>query len=999
MKEIHHRTVDELMEEIRDKAQSYTPEWRFDRQDPDIGTALAEIYAGIQSGLDRKYLFLPSKFKIDYFNCLNTSMKTAAPAEGYVVFGLSGEDAESSVLTAGTLLRSDSANENGETVPVELAEDVCVIRDSFTAMYETDGSRDYIGLLYDSEMEETSGFPLFGRSAENSEKHLFYLNHPWMFQIRHHGNIVIGFYDEDGYPLPEEQLSRLADNSAVRFFYETGEDNTVNLPDVHLMGGRVWISKPADSEPWTEAEHGGITDLWLGCEIIDIRGLEGFTPYRITLALDCPAGRADCIYAAGADQPVDEPVMAFGEHFSVFDELYIGAGDILSKKGAEVELSFEEEFVRIPIESEESSEFDWKLVMPKEQFRQEKQYDITIDEVIWEYFNGNGWARLFPGNENRDIFSTVRGTGRQIRKISFICPEDLSPVLAGSNENYYIRARVMKVSNAFRTSGQYVAPLISDVRLSCRMDNGNNEPEYLYTINNLDEELKLIRRVRQSGMPLGLVRELWDTRPSLYLGFGSAPEEGPVRILWEMAHTMAEGLPEIRWEYFTEGGWTPLRPADGTENFRMTGTVSFSGIPDADSTELFGRELYWIRAVRTGAGGKTREHPEVRAWYLNAAKAVTLRHGITEYLTLESWEEGPVFELLNHGINTLELWVREDERLSKAEVAELKEQGRYREIVDENGGRNGAWIRWERTDSLRRHGPTERVYLLNENAGTITFGGGSNGKLPSPDVIDGIRVDYSIGGGKSNCLAENSVTGLELAEGYVSTVFNPMPLYGGYDRETVHTAMRRAAGEYRTGMRAVTEDDFEELAMGYMGNIRKARCLSGVNQEDQPEAGAVTLVLLTDDYKDRGAGFEAVKKKLYNWFSDKLPATLDSGEDFHIREPELVEISLHIEALIEDYQDLYRIQKTLQEKLHRFLDPIHGNFNGNGWEIGTLPERIQLETLIRSSEGIESLQRCLVMARLPKRPGSPAVAYEEIRSTSFVLPVSGRHAIRLTPKE
>ncbi len=999
MREIYHRTVDEIMEEIRIKAQSYTPEWRFDRKDPDIGTALAEIYAGLQSGLDRKYSLLPSKFKIDYFNCLNTSMKTASPAEGYVVFGLSGEDAESSVLTAGTLLRSDSVNEEGESVPVELTEDVCVIRDTLEAIYETNGFKDYIGLQYDLEMEDAGGFPLFGMSAGNMERHVFYLNHPWMFRIRHHANIVLGFCDADGYPLPEEQLSRFTDNNAVRFFYETGEDVIEYLPEVRLIGGLLWIKKQADSAPWQETEHAGITDCWLGCEILDIRGLEGFNPYRVTLALDCPAGRADAIFAAGADQPVDEPVMAFGENFSVYDELYIGSGDILSKRGAEIELSFDEEFVRIPIETEDSPDFDWKLVMPKEQFRPEKQYDITIDEVIWEYYNGTGWARLFPGNENRDVFSTVRGTGRQIRKINFICPNDLQSVLAGSSENYYIRARIMKVSNAFRTTGQYLAPLISDVRLSCHMSDNKTEPEYMYAVNNLEEEIKLIRRERQAGTPLGLVRGLWDTRASLYLGFGSLPEDGPVRLLWEMAHTMSEGQPEVRWEYFAEGGWVPLRPADGTENFRMTGTVSFSGIPDAQRYRLFGRELYWLRVVRTGAGGKSKENPEIRAWYLNAARAITLRHGITEYLTLEGWEEGPEFQLLNHGINTLELWVREDERLTRAETEELKEQGRYREILDENGGRSGAWIRWEQTDSLRRHGPSERVYLLNENAGILTFGGGANGKLPAPDVIDGIRVTYSIGGGKSNCLPENTVTGLELAEGYVSTVFNPMPLYGGYDRETVHTAMRRAAGEVRTGFRAVTEHDFEELAMGYMGNIRRAKCLSGVNQEDQPQAGAVTLALLTDDYMDRGGGFENVKKRLYSWFEDKLPATLKTGRDFYIREPELVEISLQIEALIEDYQDLYRIQKNLQEKLDSFLDPISGNFNGRGWEIGTLPDRIQLETLIRSTDGIDSLQRCLVMARLPKRPGSPSIAYEEIRSTSFVMPVGGKHAIRLMTKD
>ena len=221
MKEIRHRNVDEIMDEIREKARSYTPEWRLDRKDPDIGTALAEVYAGIQSGLDRKYTLLPEKLKIDYFNCLNVSMRSAVPAEGYAVFELAGEEMEGSMLPAGTLLRADEEDDLGNPVPVELKEDIFVVPNTLDTIIETRGDKDYIGLLYDTEMEETGGFPLFGMSADNQEHHVFYLSHPWIFRIQKHGSIVLGFFDMDGKPLPEDQLSRFTDSDAVRFFYET----------------------------------------------------------------------------------------------------------------------------------------------------------------------------------------------------------------------------------------------------------------------------------------------------------------------------------------------------------------------------------------------------------------------------------------------------------------------------------------------------------------------------------------------------------------------------------------------------------------------------------------------------------------------------------------------------------------------------------------------------------------------------------------------------------
>ena len=55
MKEDSFRSVEGIMQEIRSRAAAYTPEWHLDTENPDIGTALAIVYAGIQSGLDRKF--------------------------------------------------------------------------------------------------------------------------------------------------------------------------------------------------------------------------------------------------------------------------------------------------------------------------------------------------------------------------------------------------------------------------------------------------------------------------------------------------------------------------------------------------------------------------------------------------------------------------------------------------------------------------------------------------------------------------------------------------------------------------------------------------------------------------------------------------------------------------------------------------------------------------------------------------------------------------------
>ena len=42
---INNHTVSDIEEKIEGLAKSYTPEWHFDRKDPDIGSTIAHLFA------------------------------------------------------------------------------------------------------------------------------------------------------------------------------------------------------------------------------------------------------------------------------------------------------------------------------------------------------------------------------------------------------------------------------------------------------------------------------------------------------------------------------------------------------------------------------------------------------------------------------------------------------------------------------------------------------------------------------------------------------------------------------------------------------------------------------------------------------------------------------------------------------------------------------------------------------------------------------------------
>ena len=167
---------------------------------------------------------------------------------------------------------------------------------------------------------------------------------------------------------------------------------------------------------------------------------------------ECLGQKPEFIHVNGTDQEIEE-FLAFGEHPSVYDEFYIGSGEIFGRPGARVRVEFDLDFVRIPIEEIVSGvKIAWKRIMRKQEFVPEEEYDITIREVIWEYYNGFGWKRLPVSGQYGNIFTAGEGLKGVRRQMEFTCPPDISRVLVNSAENYCIRARIIRMNNADRKS-------------------------------------------------------------------------------------------------------------------------------------------------------------------------------------------------------------------------------------------------------------------------------------------------------------------------------------------------------------------------------------------------------------------------------------------------------------------------------------------------------------------------------------------------------------------
>ena len=84
------------------------------------------------------------------------------------------------------------------------------------------------------------------------------------------------------------------------------------------------------------------------------------------------------------------------------------------------------------------------------------------------------------------------------------------------------------------------------------------------------------------------------------------------------------------------------------------------------------------------------------------------------------------------------------------------------------------------------------------------------------------------------------------------------------------------------------------------------------------------------------------------------------------------------------------------ERIEKFLDPIRGNFDGKGWQIGRIPNEIQISNAMKGIEGILYIKEVQMSAFVQSRQGWVEVDKEAADERRFAVALSGAHQIFIT---
>ncbi|WGV28004.1 putative baseplate assembly protein [Halotia branconii] len=252
------------------------------------------------------------------------------------------------------------------------------------------------------------------------------------------------------------------------------------------------------------------------------------------------------------------------------------------------------------------------------------------------------------------------------------------------------------------------------------------------------------------------------------------------------------------------------------------------------------------------------------------------------------------------------------------------------------------WKDWIQVKDFDASSPEDPHYVLDAENGKIYFGDGINGDIPP--VLDD---DYSIcivscqtsDGEKGNVEAKTINQIFDPVSTLVNTEFicptkltveNQRATSGGAPLETLEKAKLRARKSLKQINKAVTSEDFELLALSTPG-LRIAR----VKAIAPPATEAKNLVkVVVIPYSETPIPAKPSSGFLQNVYQHLEPHRLITTK-LEVIPPSYVEVK--VKALLRvrsGFNPDEVCQQVNQSLIERFLHPLHGGFNGKGWQFG-----------------------------------------------------------------
>ncbi len=478
---------------------------------------------------------------------------------------------------------------------------------------------------------------------------------------------------------------------------------------------------------------------------------------------------------------------------------------------------------------------------------------------------------------------------------------------------------------------------------------------------------------------------------TFYLGFEALHSIAGhiMRLVFTCERTEAVGIrredPPLVWECsLGDGVWEEIQPSvlDGEKDTtgglnNENGEITFYLPRTVRADQVFGRNAYWLRCrfePRRVEQGRYTESPRVlgvQAYSLGATTTAT--HAVITYLEdlgTSNGDPGQIYQLANSPI----LDLADDERV---EVEEIRDG----QLV---------YIPWQRVKDFSKSTRFDRHFVLATATGQVQFGPSvrqPDGAVQQygrvPEVGRRVRITrYRFGGGVGGNVPAGRITVLRSAVPYIDRVVNMRRASGGRDQETLEEAKERARREMRAQYRAVTVEDYENLALGMGRELARVKCLAPGAVDNNLPPGMIELLVVPAVTDSVHAG-DLSPLRLSEHLINRVQRYLDQYRllttTLRVREPHYIGVKVRAELVANDYVRSEVVMGRVVDALRAYLTPLAPNDRSllpegvvepdwQGWGFGRSLYVAELFSVIQQVPGVKHV----LDVQLRQRPVVPS---------------------------
>ncbi len=272
-----------------------------------------------------------------------------------------------------------------------------------------------------------------------------------------------------------------------------------------------------------------------------------------------------------------------------------------------------------------------------------------------------------------------------------------------------------------------------------------------------------------------------------------------------------------------------------------------------------------------------------------------------------------------------------------------------------------AYRTWQRVEDLAVAGRDTLAFVLDSEAGTIRFGDNVRGRIPPLGARIRVGMMRS-GGGLAGNLPPGSLTAIEAtpigggsAAGKLK-VQQGLATEGGDDAETLAQAEQRIPALFRHRNRAVTAEDYRQLAAVTPGvRLGRVEVLPRFKpQQRRLNVPGVVSVLVLPTQADTTPPNPRPDRSLLEAVFAYLDARRPLTTEMYVIGCEYVALGAGISITVREDYGRQEVIQAVQDAVRAFLWPLlPGGAEGAGWPLGGTVRDREVEVVVARVPGVQ----------------------------------------------